>query len=62
MSARTERDAVVGGPKGMMIVDDETNARVAKWRRQRMSWADIARNLGRAEPDVRRAFDTGAAG
>lgn len=32
-------------------------ARVAGWRRLRMSWAHIARNLGVAEPDARRLFD-----
>lgn len=30
---------------------------VARWRRSRMSWSNIARNLGRPEPDVRRTFD-----
>lgn len=56
MSVRTEVDAVVGGGRGTLHADDEMKARVAQWRRQRMNWAAIARNLGRSEPDVRRAF------
>jgi hypothetical protein len=43
--------------RGPLRVDDDMRARVEGWRRQRMSWADIARNLGRSEPDVRREFD-----
>ena len=55
MPRRIERDARPA-PKGLMHVDDEMRGRVEAWRRQRMSWADIARNLGRPEPDVRREF------
>lgn len=56
MSIRTERDAVAGKGRGLLHADDDMKARVAGWRRQRMSWAAIARNLGRSEPDVRREF------
>jgi hypothetical protein len=56
MSVRTERDQVTGSGRGLLHADDEMKARVARWRRQRMNWAAIARNLGRSEPDVRRAF------
>ncbi len=62
MPARTlrhqrDRDAAAGGSKGLLHVDDDMRLRVERWRRQRMSWAAIARNLGRSEPDVRREFD-----
>ena len=56
MSVQTEINAVTGDGRGLLHVDEEMRARVAGWRRQRMNWAAIARNLGRSEPDVRRAF------
>lgn len=40
----------------------EELAEAARLRRLRMSWAAVARALGRAEPDVRAACDPAAAG
>lgn len=43
--------------KPLEFLNDADVARVMGWRRQRMSWAAVARNLGVAEADVRRRFD-----
>lgn len=45
-------------PKGTLTQDIPGVAeQVRRWRAMRMSWAAIARALGRAEPTVRAEFD-----
>lgn len=56
MAARIERDKLLGA-RGPMDPDGAERQQVEQWRRTRASWAAIARNLGRSEPDVRRAYD-----
>ena len=57
MSIRCQVDRATGAKGRMGNPDDGTRDQVAAWRRMRMSWAAIARSLGRSEPDVRKAFD-----
>lgn len=39
------------------VVSEDLIATVAGWRRQRMSWTAIGRNLGVNAEDARRRFD-----
>ena len=57
MSHRTKIDRLLGSRGPMTEPDAGEVARVAHWRALRMSWTQIARNLGRAEPDVRKTHD-----
>lgn len=40
------------------VVTEEVFNQVQGWRRIRMSWADIGRNLGVPAEDARRRFET----
>jgi hypothetical protein len=44
-------------PRREVHQDPAVGDQVAAWRRQRMSWAAIARALGRPEAATRAAFD-----
>lgn len=40
------------------VVSEDLFRQVQQWRRIRMSWADIGRNLGVSGPDAQRRFGT----
>lgn len=57
MSHRTTIDKMLGAKGPTADADAGERQQVRQWRALRMSWSAIARNLGRAEPDVRKAHD-----
>ncbi len=57
MPSHSQHHPIRQRARPLEVVSDDLITKVAGWRRQRMSWAAIARNLGVCERDARRRFD-----
>lgn len=57
MPTYSQHNPVRQRPKPLEVVSEDLIATVAGWRRQRMSWDAIGRNLGVSEQVAKARFD-----